>query len=94
MDLQTIKDLITILGFVILLWNQNRNRSKDVEEKTSNWIKVNIKLDQVCQSQTDIKDGLRALEHDSNNNKLRLSVLEEQIKVANHRIDDLENANK
>lgn len=90
MDLTTIKDLITIAGFLILLWNQNRTSRKDTEDKTANWIKVNLKLDAVCQSQTDIKDDIRDLKKASSATDKRLALLEEQIKVANHRIDDLE----
>ena len=86
----TLKDLITLIGFLLLLYNQNRSTKKDAEEKTANWVKVNLKLDTLCQSNTAIKDALRDLERGSQNMDKRLSILEEQIKVANHRIDDLE----
>lgn len=90
MDVQTIKDLITILGFVILIWNQNRSTQKDSEEKTTNWVKVNLKLDTLCQNNNDIKDDLREIKKESANLLNRVSVLEEQIKVCNHRLEDLE----
>lgn len=90
MDLQTIKDLITVIGFIILIWNQNRTSQKDTEEKAANWVKVNMKLDTLCQSNTDIKDDLRSMKKENAAIINEISVIKEQIKVANHRIEDLE----
>lgn len=90
MDLQTIKDLITVIGFIILICNQNRTSQKDTEEKAANWAKVNMKLDTLCQSNTDIKDDLRSMKKENAAIINEISVIKEQIKVANHRIEDLE----
>lgn len=90
MDVQTIKDLITVLGFIILIWNQNRTSQKDAEDKAAQWVKVNMKLDTLCQSNTDIKDDLRDMKKENASLVNDVSILKEQIKVINHRIDDLE----
>lgn len=90
MDINTIKDIITILGFAVLLWNQNRTSQKDTEDKAAQWVKINMKLDSLCQSNTDIKDDLRDMKKENASLVNEISVMKEQLKVMNHRIDDLE----
>lgn len=90
LDGLTARDIITLVGFLFLLWNQNRTAKKDVEEKTGNWVKVNLKLDTLCQSQTTIKEELREVSKMTAGFETRISVLEEKVKVANKRLEDLE----
>lgn len=90
MDINQIKDICTLILFGISVWGWYRSSMKDGEEQVKQFTKVNWKLDTVCQSQTDIKDDIRELKKNSNDTDKRLSIIEEQIKVANHRIDDLE----
>lgn len=70
----------SILSNIIL---SNRN-SRDIDHKL-----------EMHQAVTDTKlDELTREVREHNNFARRVPVMEEQIKVANHRIDDLENINK
>lgn len=51
--------IITVVGFSITIASFFISRAKDIEEKTKENVKVNFKLDQQCQSVSDIKDGIR-----------------------------------
>ena len=54
-----MQTLVTIVGFAITIASFFISRAKDIEEKTKENVKVNFKLDQQCQSVSDIKDGIR-----------------------------------
>lgn len=90
MDIEQIKDIIYIVLFAISVYGWWHGRDKEKSDRTEQFVKINWKLDAVCQSQTDIKDDVRELKKNTTDTDKRLTVIEEQIKVANHRIDDLE----
>lgn len=89
-NLVNIKDIMTILLFAISVYGWWHSRDKEKADRTEQFVKINWKLDAVCQSQTDIKDDVRELKNTSSNTDKRLTVIEEKMKVANKRIEDLE----
>lgn len=90
MDLSTIKDYAYLVLFAISVYGWYHGRDREKSDRTEQFVKINWKLDALCQSQTDIKDDLRGLKKLSAETDKKLALLEKQIKVANHRIDDLE----
>lgn len=72
-----ISGVLTLAGTVLTVWAGNR--------KTNENLRIN-------QAVTDTKlDNLTREVQKHNNFGERIPVIEEQIKVINHRIDDLEN---
>ena len=94
MDMTTIKDVITLVLFAISVYGFMSGRAKDGESRSEQFTKLNVKLDNLCQSNTAIKDSLRDLEKSTQAQGTDIAIMKEQIKVANHRIDDLEHALK
>jgi len=90
MNVTLLKDYAYLILFAISVYGWLHGRDKDKSDQTEQFVKINWKLDSLCQAQTDIKDEIRELKKTSGETDRRLTVLEEQIKVANHRIDDLE----
>lgn len=74
--------ILTLAGVCITAWASVRKSSKDVTNKL-----------ETAQAVTDTKiDELTREVRQHNNFAQRVPVLEEKIKVSNHRIDDLEHA--
>lgn len=75
-----VTGVLSLLGTVLTVWAAN--------QKTNETLKVS-------QAVTDTKiDELTREVREHNNFARRMPVVEEQIKVINHRIDDLENDGK
>lgn len=76
-----ISGILTLVGVCVTAWTSNRLAAAD----------VSAKLEQ-AQAVTDTKlEELTREVRDHNNFARRVPVLEEQIKVVNHRLADLEN---
>lgn len=90
MDLSLIKDYAYLILFGISVYGWYHGRDKEKSDRTEQFVKINWKLDTLCNSQTDIKDDIRGLKGMSAEVDKKIALLEEQLKVANHRIDDLE----
>lgn len=75
-----VTGVLTLVGVCITAWASNRKTGADVSHKL-----------ETAQAVTDTKiDELTREVRAHNNFAQRVPVLEEQIKVANHRIADLE----
>ncbi len=75
-----ITGILTLIGVIITNVTQNRKLTKDFEKQ---------------QAITDVKlEELTREVREHNNFARRMPVVEEQIKVINHRIKDLEDKNK
>ena len=76
-----ITSILTLIGVVITVKSNNDKLRMALQEEFH-----------VCQAVTDTKvDELTREVREHNDFARRVPVLEEQIKVANHRIEDLEN---
>lgn len=77
-----ITGVLTLAGVCITAWASVRKSSKDVTSKL-----------ETAQAVTDTKiDELTREVRQHNNFAQRVPVLEEQVKVVNHRLEDLEHA--
>ena len=77
-----ITGVLTLSGVCITAWASVRKSSKDVTNKL-----------ETAQAVTDTKiDELTREVRQHNNFAQRVPVLEEKVKVVNHRLDDLEHA--
>lgn len=75
-----ITGVLTLVGVCVTAWASNRKTGAEVTHKL-----------ETAQAVTDTKiDELTREVRAHNNFAQRVPVLEEQIKVANHRIEDLE----
>ena len=75
-----ISGIVTLLGTVLTVWASSR--------KTEHQIQVSQAI-----TTTQVQELTREV-REHNNFARRMPVVEEQIKVINHRIDDLEEAQK
>ena len=86
---------ISLLGIIITAFWQNASLSEDFKKQSE---VADVKLDAKIaeyRAATDVKiDQLCEEVRTHNNFARRVPVIEEQIKVANHRIDDLEHASR
>lgn len=90
MDITTIKDLMTIILFGISVWGWNRTKNQDNNKLTEQFTKLNWKMDENCRTLSSMDKAVEKLSDSVNNFSTRITLLEEQIKVANHRIQELE----
>lgn len=75
-----ISGLLTLVGVCVTAWASNRKTGADVAHKL-----------ETSQAVTDTKiDELTREVRQHNNFAQRVPVLEEKMKVANHRLEDLE----
>lgn len=71
---------LTLVGTILAVWAGMRKNSHEFEKKV-----------EIFQAVTDTKiDELTREVRTNNNVKERVPVLEEQVKIVNHRIDNLE----
>lgn len=84
------KDIAYLILFAISVYGWWHGRDKEKSDRIEQFVKINWKLDTMCQSQTDIKDDVRELKKLSSDTDKRLTLIEEQMRVANNRIDTLE----
>ena len=71
---------LTLVGTILAVWAGMRKNSQEFEKKV-----------EIFQAVTDTKiDELTREVRTNNNVKERVPVLEEQVKIVNHRIDNLE----
>lgn len=79
-----VPSLITLVGVIITVIVENRSTRNDVANKLT-----------TAQAVTDTKiEELTREVREHNNFARRMPVVEEQIKVINHRIEDLEDTKK
>lgn len=85
-----------IVSIVALARNSRRDSMKDKQEQDmklealkESLLKANIKLDQVCQVTTETRSDIKALNNSMAEMDKRLSVVENDLKTAFMRIDEL-----
>lgn len=92
----TLTSIGLIVSIVALARNSRRDSMKDKQEQDmklealkESLLKANIKLDQVCQTTTETRSDIKALHTSMIEMDKRLSVVENDLKTAFMRIDEL-----
>lgn len=91
---------LTFIGLVVSILTFSRNGRRDsmrdrqeqdmkLEALKESLLKANIKLDQVCQVTTETRSDIKALNNSMAEMDKRLSVVENDLKTAFMRIDEL-----
>lgn len=91
-----ISATMMIIAIITLSRNGRKDRRNEYVEETQQMqsiekslIKVNMKLDQLCNTTTETRSDIKAMNEYINSVEKRVSVLEENIKAAWVRIDEL-----
>lgn len=91
-----ISATMMIIAIITLSRNGRKDRKNEYVEETQQMqsiekslIKVNMKLDQLCTTTTETRSDIKAMNEYINSVEKRVSVLEENIKAAWIRIDEL-----
>lgn len=86
--------LVTIISVSFAVYfglkGAKRNDSSDIEKKAYEQANINVKLDQIGIDVKDIKYDMTGIKKDIQVLSERVSLTERDVKVANHRLDDLE----
>lgn len=88
--MEIARDIFSIILFAISVYGWWSGRNKELTERTAEFVKVNLKLDQLCQSQTVIKDDMRELKKSTTEADKRILLLEQQVAAHEKRIEMLE----
>lgn len=92
--------VISAVMMIIAIVTLSRNGKKDLKHETveevqqmqsikESLIKVNMKLDQVCATTNETRSDIKAMNEYVNTVEKRVSILEENMKAAWVRIDEL-----
>lgn len=96
---------IALGSLVVAILTFNRNGKKDekkdltdelktISDINTSLLKVNMKLDQVCATTNETRTDIKSMRDDMSKVEKRVTVLEENIKAAWLRIDELKEAVK
>lgn len=83
----TVGFLVLIVGFLMNVYSFIKSNKHDVNAE--NFIKVNLKLDELCRGISDIKDDIRAIDSDVKHMRELQIEHEQQIKAIWRQIDEL-----
>lgn len=96
-----ISATMMIIAIVTLSRNGRKDRKNEYVEESQkiegireSLIKANMKLDQLCATTVETRSDIKAMNEYINSVEKRVSVLEENIKAAWIRIDELKEKNK
>lgn len=96
-----ISATMMIIAIVTLSRNGRKDRKNEYVEESQkiegireSLIKANMKLDQLCATTVETRSDIKAMNEYINSVEKRVSVLEENIKAAWVRIDELKEKNK
>ena len=88
--------IVAVVGLLISLYGWANGRKKDtqaddskLEEVRTSILKANMKLDQICGTTVDIKSDIKSMQTDFNGLDKRVTLMENEIKTAWIRIDEL-----
>lgn len=91
-----ISGSMLILSAVTFILNTHRNSKKDtvanenrLSEINQSLLKVNLKLDQVCQTTSDIKMEVKTMQNKQMEHTEQIAKMEQNISTAFVRIDEL-----
>lgn len=97
--------VIALGSLVVAILTFNRNGKKDernelteelqkISDINTSLLKVNLKLDQVCATTNETRSDIKSMKDDMSKVEKRVTVLEENVKAAWLRIDELKEAVK
>lgn len=84
--------LFTILAFVRTSTKDKVAEAHQLESIKEGLLKANMKLDQVCAVQTEIRNDVKGLDAQLREMEKRVTVVERDLKTAFIRIDELKEA--
>lgn len=86
--------LISVLSVAFSIYfglrNSKRNESKDIEERVADSTRINVKLDNISVTTTDVKNEISSMRDEMKSYNERLIKVEESAKQAHHRLDGIE----
>lgn len=85
--------LIALIGCIVGLAGWLRNHDSDNERETSNMTTVIVKLENIRGSISDLKLDLKRTAEDLQSIDRRLTVVEESVKQAHNRINEIKGEN-
>lgn len=89
----TLAVLVSLVSLGVTIFNSSRNRQrtneKDIEERTTGLVRVEVKIDGLNQSMNELKDELRALRKDYQELTERVAKVESSARQAHKRLDDM-----
>lgn len=85
--------LIALIGCIVGLAGWLRNHDSDNERETSNMTTVIVKLENIRGSISDLKLDLKRTAEDLKGIDRRLTVVEESVKQAHERINEIKGEN-
>lgn len=85
----TIGTFILIIGFVFSAYNFWVSRKKDAQDDATQFIKVNMKLDEICRTTSDIKADFRSISKQIDELKEAKIINEQQLKALWKQVDKL-----
>lgn len=85
--------LIALIGCIVGLAGWLRNHDSDNERETSNMTTVIVKLENIRVGISDLKSDLKRTAEDLNGIDRRLTVVEESVKQAHKRINEIKGEN-
>ena len=85
--------LIALIGCIVGLAGWLRNHDSDNEKETSNMTTVIVKLENIRGSISDLKLDLKRTAEDLKGIDRRLTVVEESVKQAHNRINEIKGVN-
>lgn len=85
--------LIALIGCIVGLAGWLRNHDSDNEKETSNMTTVIVKLENIRGSISDLKLDLKRTAEDLQSIDRRLTVVEESVKQAHERINEIKGEN-
>lgn len=85
--------LIALIGCIVGLAGWLRNHDTDNERETSNLTTVIVKLENIRGSISDLKLDLKRTAEDLQSIDRRLTVVEESVKQAHNRINEIKGEN-
>lgn len=87
--------LISVASIVFTALNYRRNAKKDDEEhqrekekQVENRLKMNMKLDQLCNTTNEIRSDTKAIFEQMRNLEKRVGLVEQSTKTLHERLDD------
>lgn len=86
----SISLLCTLIGCIIGIFGYKRTQKKDIEEDTTRIVKMDVKLDAIGKNVDEIRLENKDFSKSINNLNERVTVVEQSVKLAHHRIDGLE----
>lgn len=85
-----ILQLVSILSFLVAAFALGRNLKGDVKSDQSELTTVIVKLETINENVKEVKNDIKDVKSDMEKLKERLTIVEQSVKSAHKRIDDVQ----